>query len=73
MSGPVDVTAILADLQQQVSDLTGVVEAQRATLRDLNLIVQSQDHALRQLLPDSPLRSAVPLPAPAAPTLPGGA
>ena len=60
MSGPVDVMAILADLQQQVSDLTGVVEAQQATLRDLSLIVQSQDQALRQLLPDSPLLSAVP-------------
>ena len=60
MNAPVDVMAILADLQQQVSDLTGVVEAQQATLRDLSLIVQSQDHALRQLLPDSPPLSAVP-------------
>ena len=67
MSGPVDITAILADLQQQVSDLSGVVEAQQATLHDLTLIVQSQDHALRQLLPGSPLLSAVPT------SKPGGA
>lgn len=59
---PVDVMAILADLQQQVSDLTGVIEAQQSTLHDLSLIVQSQDHALRQLLPDNPLLSAVPSP-----------
>lgn len=57
---PVDVMAVLADLQQQVSDLTGVVEAQQRTLGDLTVIVQSQDHALRQLLPGSPLLSAVP-------------
>jgi alkyl hydroperoxide reductase subunit AhpC len=56
-NGPVDVMAILADLQQQVSDLTGVVEAQQSALRDLSVIVQSQDHALRQLPPDSPLLS----------------
>ena len=67
MSGPVDITAILADLQQQVSDLSGVLEAQQATLHDLTLIVQSQDHALRQLLPGRPLLSAVP------PSKPGGA
>lgn len=67
MSGPVDITAILADLQQQVSDLSGVVEAQQATLHDLTLIVQSQDHSLRQLLPGSPLLLAVP------PSKPGGA
>ena len=60
MNSPVDITAILADLQQQVSDLSGVVEAQQATLHDLKLIVQSQDHALRQLLPGSPLLSVVP-------------
>jgi hypothetical protein len=29
---PVDVMAILTDLQQQVSDLTGIVEAQQRTL-----------------------------------------
>ena len=61
-NAPVDVMAVLADLQQQVSDLTGVVEAQQRTLGDLRTIVQSQDHALRQLLPDSPLLSAVQLP-----------
>jgi len=57
-NAPVDVMAILTDLQEQVSDLTGVVEAQQRTLGDLSLIVQSQDHALRQLLPGSPLLSA---------------
>lgn len=57
---PVDVMAVLADLQQQVSDLTGVVEAQQRTLADLTVIVQSQDHALRQLLPGSPLLLTVP-------------
>lgn len=59
-NAPVDVMAVLADLQQQVSDLTGVVEAQQRTLGDLKAIVQSQDHALRQLLPGSPLLSTVP-------------
>ncbi len=54
---PVDVMAILTDLQQQVSDLTGVLEAQQRALGDLSLIVQSQDHALRPLLPGSPLLS----------------
>ena len=54
---PVDVMAILTDLQQQVSDLTRDVEAQQRTLSDLSLRVQSQDHALRQLLPGSPLPS----------------
>ena len=68
-NAPVDVIAILTDLQQQVSDLTGVLEAQQRTLGDLSLIVQSQDHALRQLLPDSPLLSDVPTP----PAGPGGA
>ncbi len=61
-NAPVDVMAILTgDLQQQVSDLTGVVEAQQRTLGDLSLIVQPQDHALRQLLPGSPLPSAAPV------------
>lgn len=59
---PVDLLAILADLQQQVSDLTGIVEAQQHTLSDLSLIVQSQDHALRQLLPPNPLLPAGPRP-----------
>ena len=58
-NAPVDVMAILTDLQQQVSDLTGVVEAQQRTLGAL--IVQSQDHALRQLLPGSPCLSAAPV------------
>ncbi len=66
---PVDVMAILTDLQQQVSDLTGVVETQQSTLRDLTVIVQSQDQALRQLLPASPLPSAMPT----QPAGPGGA
>ena len=76
-SAPVDVMAVLADLQQQVSDLTGVLEAQQRTLTDLTVIVQSQDHALRQLLPGSPLLSIVlPLGSPSSsPTSPpvGGA
>jgi len=59
---PVDVMAIL-------TDLTGVVEAHQRSLGDLSLIVESQDHALRQLLPARPLRSAVPT----APAGPGGA
>jgi len=79
MSGPADIAAILADLQQQVSDLTGVVEAQQATLRDLTVIVQSHDHALRQLLPDSPRLPAMPperaavRPAPSGPSVPSAA
>jgi len=60
-NAPVDVIAILTDLQQQVSDLTGVVEAQQRTLGDLTLIVQSQDPAPRQLLPGGPLLSAAPV------------
>ena len=64
-NAPVDVVAILADLQQQVSDLTGVAEAQQATLADLTGVVQAQNHALRQLLPDSPMLPAVPSVAPA--------
>ena len=71
MSSPVDIAAILADLQQQVSDLSGVLEAQQATLHDLTLILQSQDHALRQMLPGSPLPSR--FPALATPSKPGGA
>ena len=32
---PVDVLAVLADLQQQLTDLTGIVQAQQRTLRHL--------------------------------------
>ena len=32
---PLDVLAVLADLQQQLTDLTGVVQAQQRTLRHL--------------------------------------
>jgi hypothetical protein len=64
-NAPVDVVAIMADLQQQVSDLTGVVEAQQSTLADLAAVVQAQAHALRQLLPDSPLLLGAPSVAPA--------
>ncbi len=36
MSAPsLDVLAILADLQQQLTDLTGIVQAQQRTLRHL--------------------------------------
>ena len=59
-STPVDVMAILADLQQHVSDLSGVVQAQQSTLADITVIVPSQYDALRQLLPDSALPPAVP-------------
>ena len=59
-STPVDVMAIRTDLQQQVSDLTGVVQAQQSTRADLTVSVRSQHDALRQLLPDSVLPPAVP-------------
>jgi hypothetical protein len=63
MTGPaktsIDVMAILTDLQQQVSDLTGVVEAQQRSLTDLGRVVTSQQEALRRLLPGSPLQSAM--------------
>ena len=42
---PVDVLAILTDLQQQLADLTGIVAAQQRTLHDLNVIVQSQSQS----------------------------
>jgi hypothetical protein len=32
---PLDVLAVLADLQQQLTDLTGVVQAQQRTLQHL--------------------------------------
>ena len=59
---PVDVLAILTDLQQQLADLTGIVAAQQRTLHDLNVIAQA--HAPRQLpsgtAPSAPLPSALP-------------
>jgi len=61
MIGPVDIVAILTDLQQQISDLTGVVEAQQRTLNDLSLLVQSQEYALRHLLPESPSLAPTPI------------
>lgn len=70
MSGRLDTAAVLADLQQQVSDLSGVVEAQQLTLRDLTRVVQSQEYALQHLLPQSPLPAVVP---PPASLRPGGA
>ena len=57
---PVDVLAILTDLQQQLADLTGIVAAQQRTLHDLNVIAQSRAHA-PQLLPSGTAPS-VPLP-----------
>jgi hypothetical protein len=63
-SVPVDVAAILADLQQQVSSLTGVVEAQQSTLADLTVTVPSQYDARRQLLPDGIRPPATPAAAP---------
>jgi hypothetical protein len=41
-SVPVDVMAILTDLQQQVSDLTGIVEAQQRTLDELSRLARSE-------------------------------
>ena len=35
MTPPLDVLAVLADLQQQVTDLTGVVQAQQRTIQHL--------------------------------------
>ena len=35
LTPPLDVLAVLADLQQQLTDLTGVVQAQQRTLRHL--------------------------------------
>ena len=34
-TAPLDVMAVLADLQQQLTDLTGIVRAQQGTLRHL--------------------------------------
>jgi hypothetical protein len=48
---PVDVMAILTDLQQQVSDLTGIVEAQQHTLDALSRLAQPQDHPAGQPSP----------------------
>ncbi len=52
MSGPgnvpVDIVAILTDLQQQVSDLTGIVEAQQRTLDELSRLARPQDHPAGQ-------------------------
>ena len=63
-SVPVDVAAILGDLQQQMSELTGVVEAQQNALADLTVIVPSQHDARRQLRLDGTLPPAAPSPAP---------
>lgn len=61
---PVDVLAILTDLQQQLADLTGIVAAQQRTLHDPNVIAQAQTHAPQQLpsgtAPSAPLPSALP-------------
>ena len=35
MPPPLDVMAVLADLQQQLTDLTGIVQAQQRTLQHL--------------------------------------
>jgi len=52
-SVPVDVVAILTDLQQQVSDLTGIVEAQQQALDELSRLARPQDRAAGQPSPDS--------------------
>lgn len=72
MSRPVDVMAILADLQQQLTDLIDVVDAQQATLRDLDIVVRSQDHARRQRPAATALPFAVP-PSPSSPSAPSSA
>ena len=59
---PVDVMAILTDLQQQVSDLTGIVEAQQRTL----------DALTGHPRPEHLVTAAPPSPQ-AAPAGPGGA
>jgi hypothetical protein len=35
MTPPLDVMAVLADLQQQLTDLTGIMQAQQRTLQHL--------------------------------------
>lgn len=45
--------AVLADLQQQVAALTGIVEVQQQTLNDLAGVVQAHDHALQHPRPPS--------------------
>ena len=74
---PVDVLAILTDLQQQLADLTGIVAAQQRTLHDLNVIVQSQSqsraHAPRQLPSGTAPWAALPSALPSAGDVPVGA
>ncbi len=62
---PVDVMAILTDLQQQVSDLTGIVEAQQRTLDELSRLARPHDHKAGRPGPGSRGLSG-------APTGPGG-
>jgi len=52
-SVPVDVVAILTDLQQQVSDLTGIIQAQQQTLDELSRLARPQDREAGQPSPDS--------------------
>ena len=74
---PVDVLAILTDLQQQLADLTGIVAAQQRTLHDLNVIAQAQTHAQaharRQLPSGTAPPAALPPALPSAGDVPVGA
>ena len=76
---PVDVLAILTDLQQQLADLTGIVAAQQRTLHDLNVIVQSQSqsqsqaHAPQQPTSGTAPSAALPSALPSAVDVPVGA
>jgi hypothetical protein len=57
---PVDVMAILTDLQQQVSDLTGIVEAQQRTLDELSRLARPEDPTAGQPGPGSRRLPAAP-------------
>ena len=54
---PLDVLAVLADLQQQLTDLTGVVQAQQRTLQHL-LGPADADRAAAPASASAPVRPA---------------
>jgi len=56
-TSPLDVLAVLADLQQQLTDLTGVVQAQQRTLQHL-LGTADADRAAAPASAPSPVRPA---------------
>ena len=53
---PLDVLAVLADLQQQLTDLTGVVQAQQRTLQ--HLLGPDADRAAAPASAPAPVRPA---------------